>query len=380
MRDPDRVVVTNGSKQWTQFESFEIQQTLSAPLTATFTLGDEGAWLSLAPEMQPGREWTVTVNNRPLFTGRAEIFESPADDTAGVKVNLTVRSRLSDAYVASADTALRVTDTSVKDFITGLFKPLGYTDDDFEFSQRAYVDLVTGRGKSFSSKPTDLEPLQVQQAKVQPGESIIEAATRHLERHGLVMVDAMGPRGRIAIFRPDTTVEPFYELRLKRTGTRENRQRNNIVGCSRGWDWSDVPSVFAVYGQTFGGDIAKSPIQAEVVNIQVVRAWRSTGHFNRRVVSVQNQVKTVEQAQRRANKLLTEAIRSQDTWDVTTDGLTYWTGAEIVPWCLTNIVSINADIAGGPTGNYFIAAIRQRQDETGGSTRLAAIKADLVTF
>jgi len=373
-RPTDRVSIKAGGKVFDQIEKVEITWDLSAPAQAVIQFGDEGAWAQLGSAFQPGTPWTVAVNDMPMISGRAELLELDGDDH-GIVCAIAIRTRLSDALVASADTSIVVAGVSVAEFMVAALSTIGYTSSDFVVDHRTAAVLLSGAPSKTSPQKTDLEPIQVPQAKIQPGESIMEAVTRHADRHGLIVCDL--PNGRIGVFRPDPDASPYYYLRLKR-GSAADRRANNIVKIHRSCDWTQVPSEVVVYGQTWGGELAKAPIHSSAGNPEVLARAAETGHFNRRVVTVQNQIQNNDQARRKASKLLSSLVSRQDAWDIVTDGLTYWDGSKQTRWAITAIASIECDVMGAPAGNYFVNRVRMKQDDQGSTTTLSVVRADLL--
>jgi hypothetical protein len=103
-------------------------------------------------------------------------------DASGVKIEIVLRTKLADARYASADPSIKVSHTTIKDFILALFAQHGYAEGDFYFSSKAGTDLLTGAPKGGKDDP-NLAAMTLQQAMVQPPETVLECATRHLQRH-----------------------------------------------------------------------------------------------------------------------------------------------------------------------------------------------------
>jgi hypothetical protein len=187
------------------------------------------------------------------------------------------------------------------------------------------------------------------------------------------------PDDSLAIFRPDTRAEAHYRLRMKRGG-HATMQANNLKRFRRSQDWTDVPSLLTVYGATWGGELAKASVYAKVQNDAVQKAFERTGHFNRPVDKVQNQIRTGSQAIRKAHYELTKLRARMDSWELAVDGLSFWDGSGLVRWAPTAICAVDCDVAGGPTGNYFIHRVRLRRDDGGSVAQITATHVDLLEF
>lgn len=374
-RKPDVVRIETSAGVLDAIERFEIRHAIGEPSSATVTLGDDGAWSELGPKFAPGTDWKLFVDGAAQITGRVEIEELNGSPDEGVTIVATIRSKQTDAYVAAADPGVKVVGTTILDFIVALFEPLGFSKNDFVFTTYAVRDLLSGkRGNTDKNPPADLEPIQVPQAKVQPGETIIEAALRHLERHGLIMWDS--PDGKIVIGAPDNESPISYRFQLKKG---EASKANNLLGFKRLRDFSEAPSEVWVYGQTWGGDLAKSTVYGVAPNLPMLQIAAETGHFKRKRVMVMNQIRTQEQARSKAMRELSAARFKQDAWSLRCDGLSYWDGAQQTKWALAAMSEVENDLMGGPQGSYMIVGYRLSGDEnTGTSSTIDIVAKDTI--
>ena len=226
------------------FTTIQITNDITMPSEASFELGDDGTFNALGDIFQPGVAFQVFVNDRPRLRGRVEMLDSPFDTGAGAVTRFTVRTKLSDAMVASADQGIKVKGTSLKEFILKLYEPLGFFEDKFEFDQTAAVNLITGKAKGDRDRPLDLERIKVKAARVRPPETIYAAADKHLRRHGLMHWDS--PNGKIVVGLPNDTQSPSFKLNMFKDSRSDG---NNILSGTRTRDWSGVPSSVNVFGR-----------------------------------------------------------------------------------------------------------------------------------
>jgi prophage tail gpP-like protein len=349
VRKADLVELAGGPGTLGVFESFEVSSSIAQPSEAKFVIGDDRAWKNLEKDILPGAEYSIRINKRTLFSGRVEANEIPGD-AGGVKVSIILRTKLSDARYASADPAIKVSHTTIKDFILALFAQHGYTETDFYFSSSAGTDLLTGAPQGGKENP-NLAAMTLQQAMVQPPETVLECATRHLQRHGLMMWD--GPDGKICIGQPNDTAKPSYTLRSRRDGP--GSIANNLLEWRRLKDWRDIASEISVYGQTDGTDGFKRPVKARVVDDEVdAIAQRAAKHFYRPIRFPAERAKNSLEAELAAHRELGVRRRRKDGWEMATDGWTYWDGTKAIPYSINAVANVEVDAAGGPRGPYLI--------------------------
>jgi prophage tail gpP-like protein len=347
-RQPDKIEVLTDAGVLEKFSSLEIVNDIAGPTEASFDLGDDGAWSELETVVTPGASVMVRLNGKLRLTGRAEVNEVPGDSNSGMIVRLTVRTKMADARYASADPNVKVKDSSIKDFVLACYAELGYTEADFEFAPFAARDLMTGEAGG-AAPPFELAPIQEDQAKVNPPETVFEAVERHLRRHRGTHWDA--PDGRIIVGAPDDEQAPRYSLQCKRGVA---SKANNVLRFNRIADWSEVPSEVVVYGQTSGRDVTRSSVKGTVEFGPVKDVATRTGHFTRRVIIADQSVKSLQQAEQKARRELSSRIRRYDAWDFTVDGWSYFDGTRQIPWATNTTTDVDVDVVGGVQGRYLI--------------------------
>ena len=285
-RSPDRIRVESEAGTLDRFNSIEITNDLTSPSQCGFDIGDDGSLPALEDIVRHGKTFRVYLNDRLRLTGRVYVQEVPGSAANGTTVNVVVRTKLADAYYASADPRVRVEKTSIKDFLLAVYAPLGVGANDFVVKANLERDLMTGVGTNGERPPANLEPMKVDAAKVTPPESIYEAAAKHLRRFGLLHWDT--PDGRIYVGAPDDQQQPLYRLVCKRGAA---SRQNNLLDFHRIADWTDVPSSIEVYGGPGGKDIAKARLKA-------VAEWPDVkAQFHRPVIVVNEGAKTKEQVE-----------------------------------------------------------------------------------
>lgn len=341
-RIPDRVTVeSDGGAVFDRFSSLTITNDLTQPSEAVFEVGDDGAWPELEALVYPGSEFTVLLNGQPRLKGRAEVNEVPGSADRGVSLQLTVRTKMSDARYRSADPALKVEGTSIKDFVLGAYAPLGFGKDDILFSPAAARDLMTGKSPGGGAAPVDLEPIKTEQAKIQPPETIQEAVERHLKRFHMTHWD--DPSGKILVGTPDDQQPELYWLRAVRG---EAGKANNVLTFKRLRDWSDVARSIIVTGKNFGKGAAKGGAKGEAVDADVDEVATRTGHFHRDYLLAGTEVTSQAHAEAIARRELSARSRRKDAYEFTVDGWTFWNGHEQIPWAHNTTTDIEIDALG----------------------------------
>lgn len=373
-RPPSTVAVVMDGGDWVQFERFELTHDMAAPSEAKFDLGDDGS-LELDNYFRPGVPCQVFIDNALQLTGRTEILDQ--DGNSGIKLRGTVRTKLSDARVASANPSIAVYDSTLMSFVLKLFEPLGLGPEDFrgidgfDYS----VNLISGKKTKYSKPDPALEQIAPQKAKVQPGQTIFEAAAFHLERHRYILMDSAD--GKINVLRPNVNAAPIYLFRINR---RNNPEDNNVLTFKRSKDWSDIAKVFDIFGNTWGGDVEKAAVHGKAVNEEVAEVAKRTGHFNRRVVQQQNGIKNNLQATLRSLKGLSQTALKADAWTIDVDGLAYYDGGELIKYAPGTICNIDSDLIDAPKGNYMIVKTRATSSEAGQRCTLSLISCESLFF
>jgi prophage tail gpP-like protein len=358
-------IEATGVGQIDNLTSVQITNDLNAPSEGAFEMGNEGTWASISENVKQGTEYKVFVNDLLRLSGRVEFTDQPTDAEAGSTVRLTVKTKLADAQFASAPPNIKVKDTSIKEFLLKLYAPLGYNSSDFQFSQAAGRDLLTGEGSSGAGDTVDLEPMKADDAKVNPPETVFDAADRHLRRHGLMHWDS--PDGKIIVGAPAADGSALYRLIMNVDG-----QRNNIKACTPSQDWSGVPSSVTVVGSQKKVGTSRKRVTAIEVDSDV-----SSAGFYRPVVIPAEGIRSVEKAKRAAAREMSARRRNMDAWEIEIDGLSWWDGDHGVNWATDTFAEIESDIIGRPTGLYYIHRVVYRRDIGGDKTNLGVVRKGL---
>ena len=339
------------------FDRVDVTNDITGPATASFIIGDDGSYESSYRAIAHNKPFTVYLNGNPRLKGVVVSQEIPDEARGGTAIELRVTTRFADAYVASAEPTLKVENTSIRDFITRLLSPIGYEESDLVFSAQAERDLMTGRPTRGGAAPADLEKIQVQQAKINPPETIYDAGMRHLKRHSLMWWDA--PDGRIYIGTPDVDQKPLYRFRSKR-GARA--QGNNVLSMRRIADWYEVPTNVTIFGGLVNKQISKATVTATAANADMINAG-----FYRPVYMPAEQIKTLDGAERQARRDLAQRSKRKDAYEITVDGWTYWDGTTAIPYAPNTTADVDLDALGGVQGRYYIHKVTMREDARGSS-------------
>lgn len=368
-RDRDLVRIessTGGS--FDIFNSFTLSNDLTMPSEAAFEVGDDGTWSQLEALTGLGALFKVYLNDRLRLTGRVELNDIPVDASNGAVTRFVVRTKLADAMYASANPAVKVKGTSIRDFLLALWEPLGVGLSDFVFEADVSRDLMTGAASDGTKPKVELEKIDVEQAKVNPPETIYQASDRHLNRHGLMLWDA--PDGRIVIGVPDDEQLPLYNFRMFGDSRRNS---NNVISATRTRDWSGVPTLIYVAGTGGQREWTKSKVRGFVEQ----QALLERG-FYRPVLIVNEGVKTDALAQRQARREMTNRTKRLDTWTIKVDGLSYWDGTQRIPFGIDTVCDIQSTVAGGPNGAYLVHRVElDRNPRDGDTAELTVLKRGL---
>lgn len=351
--------------------SIEITNDLMAPSEGAFELGNAGTWPAIAEQIAHGTAYKVFINGLLRLSGRVEMTDEPADANAGSVVRLVIRTKLADATFASAKPNIRTKNASIKQFILQLYKALGYVESDFVFSPATARDLLSGKSSGNAGGTVDLEPMTEEELKVNPPESIYDAADRILRRFGLMHWDS--PDGRIVVGAPTDTKAPLYYLRMN-TGTAG--QRNNLTASTPTQDWSGVPSSVTVVGSKKKKGTSRTRVAAVELEGDVAAAG-----FYRPVVIPAEGVRSTTKAARAAAREMSARRRNMDQWPIEVDGLSYWDGSRPINWAVDEVAQIESDWIGRPPGAYYIFRVICRRDaQTGDKTNLVALRKGLWTL
>jgi prophage tail gpP-like protein len=375
LRDVVRVEVVSSSSQaggtLDNFTSLEITNDITMPFEASFEVGDDVSWSSLGDVFALGTKFVVFVNDRKRLTGRVEMNNAPFDVGAGAVIRFAVRTKLADAMFASADQRIQVKNVSIKDFILKLYEPLGYAESDFIFDQRVSRNLLTGVEKSTGEAPVDLEPIKVEEARVNPPETVYAAADRHLRRHGLMHWDS--PDGRIVVGAPNDTQDPSYTFNMFRTVVSGDPNTNNVLSGSRTRDWSSVPGKLGVYGRGGKNNFSKAAVKAAVKDEDVVAAG-----LYRPIIIIAEGIRTQALALAAATREMSARSKRKDSIQIDVDGLSYWDGQRSFDYAPDTTAKIRSDVAGGADEAYYVHSVTlSRSAAAGDKAQLSMVKRGL---
>lgn len=350
------------------FTSLEITNDLTAPATASFECGDDGTWRTMEKLLKPGSEYRVYINGRMRLTGRVEANDVPIDAQGGATVRWDVRSKLADAAYASAK-PFAVQNTSLKEVVLRAYAPLGFHESDFLFKADLARDLMTGRS-SHGEKAVDLEPMQLQEAKVKPPETVYAFVERHLLRFHLSHWDS--PDGKIIVGKPNDTQGPIYFFNCKRGPA---GRENNVLSARRILDVADAASSVTVSGMQWNDDFTSTRIGRTAPGDPLLE------RFYRPVTILDQAIHAGDQAFARALREMAARNRRLEAWEVSVDGWSFWNGRESIPYGVNTVADVDIDVAGGATGAYLLhrVVLRMTPDD-GMTTHLTLLRRGLWTL
>lgn len=334
-----------------RFRTLEITTDVFGEASCSFEVGDDRAWRSLRPMLEPGREFSAYLNGLLQFTGRVDDQELPTTLEEGTVIQVVLRTRMADARVAGADPSIALADTSIKQFVLKLFERIGLTERDFLFTPETDRDVVTGR-KGSKAAPVDLEPLKADQAKVLPDKSIADEAKRHLERHHLMIWESA--TGLICVGLPSDTQPPFYRFE-QRDGV------CNFRGARPVRDWGEVPSELWIYGGAIGRDITRAPVKGVAVDYDLVIEGNRSGNFRRPVVLGVEGAKDQARADLQARRELAARSRRKAAWTVEVDEWAQWDGARAMPYAINTTADMSIETHEGSVlnGVFLVTGVRK---------------------
>jgi hypothetical protein len=317
-----------------------------------------------------GSKFDVSINGRPQLRGRVELSDVPLTASDGSMVSFTIRTKLADAYYASADPSVRVTaGSTLKEFVLAVFAPLGFAETDFVFDSSASRNLLTGKNK-FAPTPVDIEVIDVEKAKVAPPETIYAAVDKHLARHGLMMWDS--PDGRIVIGAPNDEQDPLYTFRAYND---IRSQQNNILSARRTQDASQAPSSITVVGAQASSAWTQAKIRAskKFDELHALDSGAGLPIFHP-VYILDSGVTSIAFAERRVRQETTARMMNFDAWTIEAEGFSYRSGGAPVVYGLDTVASVETSLIGGPAGAYLVRAVRKVRDVGGDKTELQLVK------
>jgi prophage tail gpP-like protein len=329
-------------EDWT---GFSLRTSIVEPAELSLELGDDTGWDRLNELIQLGSEFQVYLGDRPRLRGRVECLDSPADAKQGATQRVVIRTKMSDAIYHSAPQGIRLKGVSLKEFVLACYAAVGITEADFDFRGDVSRDLMTGVGSRGGRPPRALEELRQEQAKVQPTESVAAAVDRHLRRHGFLHWD--GPDGKIVVAAPDDQQDPIYFLQLYKESNLA--QLNNVKTVQRTFDVGQAPTHLGVFGAGGKVDFGKAKIGAVVFNPDLIAAG-----FQRRVVILDEGLKSRDVATHRANFEFAQRNRGLERLVVGTDGLSYREGSTLIPYAPDTVADAVSALHGGALGAFFV--------------------------
>jgi prophage tail gpP-like protein len=368
-RPNDSLTIEGERGRFDAFTSLEVTNDLTAPAEASFEVGDDASFRSLESVLGLGSRFTVTLNGKTRLTGRVETQDVPVDAQGGATVRFVVRTKLADAWYASADPRISIQHATLKDIVLRAYGPLGYKETDFIFRGDVSRDIMTGKSSRRHDKPVQLERLELQQAKVQPPEAIYEFVERHLLRFRMTHWDA--PDGRICVGAPNDFQDPLYAFRCLRG--RDGRE-NNVLSAHRIRDVSEAPTTISVVGMT---RLVDDGIFEKVQN-GVQSTLVDASLFHRPVFIVDPQIANRDQAFARAMRELVHRSKKLDAWEIGIDGWSFWDGQSATPYGIDTVADVKVDVAGGSTGPYLVHRVTVRRDpDNGDVAQLTMLKQGL---
>lgn len=369
-------------EDWT---SLSLTSSILKPAEASFELGDQTGWDRLVELVDLGGQFRVFVDDRLRMTGRIEAKNSVSDARQSATQRFTIRTKLSDALYSGAPQNVRLQGRTMREFILALYADLGLTEADFDFRGNVSRDVMTGRitrgpdahsrrrgidGRLIADPPAGFEALEEteENTKVQPPESIFEAADRHLRRHGLLHWD--GPDGRIVVAPPNDMQDALGTLRSIRGEDGGAGQFNNVLSLERDQDVSEAPTEMGVFGMGGKAGFARASVSAVVRNQALIDRG-----FTRRAAVLDEALTSKAIARHRACREFVTRSRGLDRITVVVDGLSYRDGGDPAPWAPDTTVDVFDDTLGGVLGIYYIEETQMQRDAANGDvTRLSLVK------
>lgn len=350
-------------EDWT---SFNLRTSMVEPAECSLELGDDTGWTRLNAMLQLGSEFQIFLGDRPRMRGRVEAIDSSGDAASSATQRIVIRTKLSDALYSSAPQGIRLKGASLKQFVLACYSSLGFVESDFDFRGDVSRDLLTGVRKKGGKAPLDLDALSKQDAKVSPPETIYATVDKHLRRHGLLHWD--GADGRIVVAAPDDQQDPTYFLQTFSSGS--SSQLNNIKALQRIFDVSGSPTVLGIYGKGGAVDFSKVKLGAVLFNAELQAAG-----FRRTVVIVDEGLRSLANAQRRAAHEFAQRNRGLQRIVITTDGLTYREGSSLIPYAPDTVVDVVSDPHGGALGAFYLETVDiSRSVDEGDNTTLSLVQ------
>lgn len=211
---------------------------------------------------------------------------------------------------------------------------------------------------------SDVEQITVNEASPRPGESVWTFLARHAERLGFLMF--MDPRGRLVLGPPDYGSDALY--RFVHRYTSEASDPNNVLSIDVEESSSQRLSRVKVLGRTHGRGAARERVRAVIEDdgMPFVRERTERDHS----------VRTTEQAQRIAKRLIREGVAGAEV--ITVHAPDHGQGRYLYT---TNVTAEVLDETGGIDGRRYITSRTfTRSREQGTSTELRLVQCDSLTL
>ena len=360
-------------EDWT---TFALTSSIMRPCEASFELGDQTGWERLTELISLGSEFRVFVDDRLRLTGRIEQLNSVSDARQSATQRFTVRTKLSDAVFSAAPQNVRLSGRTVREFLLALYKDIGLTEANFDFRGDVSRDVMTGRitkgpdahsrrrgvdGRLLADPPAGFEAVEEteENSKVQPPESIYEAADRVLRRHGMLHWD--GPDGKIVVAPPNDMQDPIAFLRSIRGEDGGAGQYNNVQSLERDQDVSEAPTEMGVFGMGGKAGFARASVSAVIRNQALIDRG-----FTRRAAVLDEGLTNQAIAKHRACREFVTRSRGLDRITAIVDGLSYRDDGDRVPWSPDTTVEVFDDTLGGVLGVYYAEEIQMQRDAGAG--------------
>jgi prophage tail gpP-like protein len=222
------------------------------------------------------------------------------------------------------------------------------------------VESAGGANFAGGMTPSEIERLQIREARPQPNESVWEYIDRHARRFGVM--PWMTADGKLVIGAPNFGQEPTFRIVRRRRPI--SSDPNNVMDGALEQDLSKSWSTVVVYGRGSSPDGTRGRVRSLVLNPE----WAAPFEMPRYVHD--RGVRSSDDATRRGSRELSEGRLAEVTLSYTMDGH----GQGDVLWA-QNTTAYVLDEVLGIDGVYYIASRRFEGDRnTGTRTRLTLIQ------
>ena len=204
---------------------------------------------------------------------------------------------------------------------------------------------------------SDVQRLTQKRAAPRAGETVWNFLERHAARLGLMLW--ADPRGRLVVSAPHYDQDPLY--RFVRRWRNDADDPNTILSGSRRQSGADRFSEVTVYGRSRGNDVTRTAIRATVSD----DAWP----IHRSIVVHDNGLRTVEEAERRAQRELQARLAEADVleYEMPNHGLGRYL------YAIDTMAAVVDEIT-GVEASWYITRRTFTKDRSGGtSTRVRLV-------